>query len=200
MTMSILHRASYFLALVPALLVAQRQPGHPIGKVTTIGNLIHLELDTSVAPQRLFDLDHGRCVSRRTARLSRRKRLARLGCRLRPSADRSDGRAEEFFISLLGKKLGHAERRERVDHVRRDAWTAAVVAEAAASRRAIAPARAARARRLPARALSDAPDGRANLHQHGSRHRGVRRVRRIAIGAAIRERARRPSRRHVDVQ
>jgi len=58
MTMSILRRASYSLALVPALLVAQRQPGHPIGKVTTIGNLIHLELDTSVAHQRLFDLDH----------------------------------------------------------------------------------------------------------------------------------------------
>jgi hypothetical protein len=58
MTMSILRRVSYCLALVPTLLVAQRQPGHPIGKVTTIGNLIHLELDSSVAHQRLFDLDH----------------------------------------------------------------------------------------------------------------------------------------------
>ena len=58
MTMSKLRRVSFFLALAPTLLVAQRQPGHPIGKVTTIGNLIHLELDTSVAHERLFDLDH----------------------------------------------------------------------------------------------------------------------------------------------
>jgi hypothetical protein len=47
------------LAAVPSLLLAQRQPGHPIGKVTTIGNLIHLELDSgAIAPERLFDLDH----------------------------------------------------------------------------------------------------------------------------------------------
>src|ERR1700733_12459191 len=46
-------------AVLPGLLPAQRQPGHPIGKVTTVGNLIHLELDTDViAPERLFDLDH----------------------------------------------------------------------------------------------------------------------------------------------
>src|SRR3954466_1936706 len=47
------------LPLLPLLLPAQRQPGHPIGKVTTIGNLIHLELDSgAVTPERLFDLDH----------------------------------------------------------------------------------------------------------------------------------------------
>lgn len=47
------------LAALPSLLLAQRQPGHPIGTVTTIGNLIHLELDSgAVAPERLFDLDH----------------------------------------------------------------------------------------------------------------------------------------------
>ena len=47
------------LAALPSMLFAQRQPGHPIGKVTTIGNLIHLELDSGVvAPERLFDLDH----------------------------------------------------------------------------------------------------------------------------------------------
>src|SRR6476659_2233215 len=46
-------------ALVPALLTAQRQPGKPIGKVSAIGNLIHLELDSgAVTPARLFDLDH----------------------------------------------------------------------------------------------------------------------------------------------
>ena len=58
MTTSTLRRVSCFLALVPCILVAQRQPGHPIGKVTTIGNLIHLELDTGVSHERLFDLDH----------------------------------------------------------------------------------------------------------------------------------------------
>jgi len=47
------------LATLPSLALAQRQPGHPIGKVTTIGNLIHLELDKgAIAPERLFDLDH----------------------------------------------------------------------------------------------------------------------------------------------
>ena len=59
--MFISRRASSLLALLslPCALLAQRQPGHPIGKVTTIGNLIHLELDSgAVAPERLFDLDH----------------------------------------------------------------------------------------------------------------------------------------------
>src|SRR5690348_3874165 len=43
----------------PTTLAAQRQPGHPIGKVSVIGNLIHLELDSgAIAPARLFDLDH----------------------------------------------------------------------------------------------------------------------------------------------
>ncbi|HEY7185658.1 MAG TPA: hypothetical protein VH436_03875, partial [Vicinamibacterales bacterium] len=47
------------LAALPSLAHAQRQPGHPIGKVTTIGNLIHLELDKgAIEPERLFDLDH----------------------------------------------------------------------------------------------------------------------------------------------
>src|SRR5215831_19255365 len=47
------------LAALASPLVAQRQPGHPIGKVTTIGNLIHLELDSgAIAPERPFDLDH----------------------------------------------------------------------------------------------------------------------------------------------
>src|SRR5215467_7832199 len=47
------------LLALPSLAAAQRQPGHSIGKVTTIGNLIHLELDSGViAPERLFDLDH----------------------------------------------------------------------------------------------------------------------------------------------
>ncbi|MGH7620070.1 MAG: hypothetical protein ACREPM_22880, partial [Gemmatimonadaceae bacterium] len=40
-------------------LIAQRQPGHPIGRVTAAGNLIHLELDSgAISPERLFDLDH----------------------------------------------------------------------------------------------------------------------------------------------
>lgn len=47
------------LASSPVALVAQRQPGRPIGKVTTIGNLISLELDSgAVDSARLFDLDH----------------------------------------------------------------------------------------------------------------------------------------------
>jgi hypothetical protein len=47
------------LAALSSPLLAQRQPGHPIGKVTTIGNLIALQLDSgAVAPARLFDLDH----------------------------------------------------------------------------------------------------------------------------------------------
>ena len=47
------------LGLLPSALFAQREPGHPIGKVTTIGNLIHLELDSgAVVPAHLFDLDH----------------------------------------------------------------------------------------------------------------------------------------------
>src|SRR5207302_612533 len=47
------------LATLPSVLAAQRQPGHPIGRVTTIGRLIHLELDSdAVAAERLFDLDH----------------------------------------------------------------------------------------------------------------------------------------------
>jgi hypothetical protein len=51
--------AGIALASLPAALIAQRQPGHPIGKVTTIGNLIHLELDSGAAdPERSFDLDH----------------------------------------------------------------------------------------------------------------------------------------------
>ncbi len=44
---------------ISSVAVAQREPGHPIGKVTVIGNLIHLELDTGVvSPEHLFDLDH----------------------------------------------------------------------------------------------------------------------------------------------
>ncbi len=56
-----IHRIHLLLALaaLPAMALAQREPGHPIGKVTAIGNLIHLELDSGVvAPERLFDLDH----------------------------------------------------------------------------------------------------------------------------------------------
>ena len=46
-----------FLVL-PAALQAQRGPGRPIGKVTTIGNLIHLEMEPgAVIPARPFDLD-----------------------------------------------------------------------------------------------------------------------------------------------
>jgi len=59
--MTAIHRVPVLLALValPLSLPAQRQPGHPIGKVTTTGNLIHLELDSgAVSPERLFDLDH----------------------------------------------------------------------------------------------------------------------------------------------
>src|SRR5262245_61164938 len=39
-----IHRVLFLVALatLPSLALAQRQPGHPIGKVTTIGNLIHL--------------------------------------------------------------------------------------------------------------------------------------------------------------
>jgi hypothetical protein len=40
-------------------LSAQRGPGRSIGKVTTIGNLIHIEVDSGVLiPEHLFDLDH----------------------------------------------------------------------------------------------------------------------------------------------
>lgn len=47
------------LVCCPVSLIAQRQPGHPIGKVTTVGNLISLELDSgAVDSARLFDLDH----------------------------------------------------------------------------------------------------------------------------------------------
>jgi hypothetical protein len=47
------------LAALPSLVLAQRPPGHPIGKVTTIGNLIHIEVDEgAIAPEHLFDLDH----------------------------------------------------------------------------------------------------------------------------------------------
>lgn len=58
--MNAIRHVAIVLALVsPASLPARRPPRHPIGKVTTIGNLIHLELDSgAVAPERLFDLDH----------------------------------------------------------------------------------------------------------------------------------------------
>ena len=58
--MNALRHLAIAIALVaPTCLPAQRPPGHPIGKVTTIGNLIHLELDSgAVAPERPFDLDH----------------------------------------------------------------------------------------------------------------------------------------------
>jgi len=57
--MTAFRRATSLLVALPLALLAQRQPGHPIGNVTTIGNLIHLELDPgAVAPERLFDLDH----------------------------------------------------------------------------------------------------------------------------------------------
>jgi hypothetical protein len=43
---------------LPAAAFAQRGPGRPIGKVTAIGNLIHLELEPgAVVPARPFDLD-----------------------------------------------------------------------------------------------------------------------------------------------
>ena len=54
-------RALIALALIalPCSLSAQRGPGRSIGKVTTIGNLIHIEMDEdAVTPARLFDLDH----------------------------------------------------------------------------------------------------------------------------------------------
>jgi len=55
-----MRRSSLLLLLaLSSSLAAQRQPGHPIGKVTTIGNVIHLELDSgAITPERLFDLDH----------------------------------------------------------------------------------------------------------------------------------------------
>jgi hypothetical protein len=47
------------LFALPYSVLAQRAPGRPIGKVTTIGNLIHLELEQgAITPERLFDLDH----------------------------------------------------------------------------------------------------------------------------------------------
>ena len=56
---STFRRAALIALSGPVVLFAQRQPGHPIGKVTTIGNLIHLELDSgAVDSARLFDLDH----------------------------------------------------------------------------------------------------------------------------------------------
>ena len=45
--------------VLPAALLAQRAPGRPIGKVSTIGNLIHIEMaEDAVTPEHLFDLDH----------------------------------------------------------------------------------------------------------------------------------------------
>lgn len=56
---STFRRAALIALSGPVVLFAQRQPGHPIGKVTTIGNLIHLELDSgAVDSARRFDLDH----------------------------------------------------------------------------------------------------------------------------------------------
>jgi hypothetical protein len=54
-------RALLVLTLIalPTAAFAQRGPGRSIGKVTTIGNLIHLELEPgAVIPARQFDLDH----------------------------------------------------------------------------------------------------------------------------------------------
>ncbi|HYV96751.1 MAG TPA: hypothetical protein VE967_04760 [Gemmatimonadaceae bacterium] len=52
-------RRLYAVLALPVALAAQRTPGHPIGKVTTIGNLVALELDSgAVSPERRFDLDH----------------------------------------------------------------------------------------------------------------------------------------------
>lgn len=46
------------LSVLPAGLVAQRTPGRPIGEVTVIGDLVHLELNPgAVEPAHLFDLD-----------------------------------------------------------------------------------------------------------------------------------------------
>src|SRR5688500_13852509 len=60
-SMSVRLRTLIVVALLalPGSLLAQRAPGRPIGKVTTIGNLIHIEMDAdAVTPARLFDLDH----------------------------------------------------------------------------------------------------------------------------------------------
>ena len=47
------------LVSLPAALLGQRPPGHPIGRIETVGNLVYLELDEgAVVPARLFDLDH----------------------------------------------------------------------------------------------------------------------------------------------
>ena len=59
--MTAMRRVLIVLAIlaVPAAAFAQRPPGRSIGKVTTIGNLIHLELEPgAVIPARQFDLDH----------------------------------------------------------------------------------------------------------------------------------------------
>jgi hypothetical protein len=46
------------LLALPASALAQRGPGRPIGKVTTLGNVVHLEMEPgAVIPARLFDLD-----------------------------------------------------------------------------------------------------------------------------------------------
>ncbi|MEX1183568.1 MAG: hypothetical protein WEF86_10075 [Gemmatimonadota bacterium] len=46
------------LLALPTCLLAQRPPGRTVGDVTTIGNLIHLELEPgAVVPARPFDLD-----------------------------------------------------------------------------------------------------------------------------------------------
>ncbi len=60
-----MNRARFLVLLAAATpvcsvcLAAQRPTGHSIGKVTTIGNLIHIEVDSgALAPEHLFDLDH----------------------------------------------------------------------------------------------------------------------------------------------
>ena len=107
-------------AALPLSLAAQRQPGHPIGKVTTIGNLIHLEVDSgAVTPERLFDLDH------RTLRFTPDGSGYRIenvtlswDADFGPALTGPTAALKSFRFPFSGQNLGHPQRRDRRRHVR----------------------------------------------------------------------------------
>ena len=125
-TLMITRRVPILLALIalPCVLPAQRQPGHPIGKVVD-----HRQPDSPRARQR-----------RRRARASvrsrpsnaaihaRRRRLSRRECRRwcgtptsGPRSPAARRRSKNFTFPFSGKEVGHAQRRDGIDHLRRDA-------------------------------------------------------------------------------
>ncbi|MEO7042247.1 MAG: hypothetical protein ABI035_08305 [Gemmatimonadaceae bacterium] len=98
----------FAMTFSPLLAVAQREPGHSIGKVTVIRNLIGLELDSGVvAPERLFDLDH------RTLRFTPQGsgyRIQNVALRwdadFGPELDGSAATLKNFTFPFSGKRWG----------------------------------------------------------------------------------------------